>query len=83
MKKTKQRLKALGGLLFLAGVLIGILAPAFGHPMHSGMSAARREQMRQMKHLFELRYVSVGAALWGAGSALLVTGYALKDDASS
>jgi hypothetical protein len=80
VKGTKRRLKGIGIRLIFLAIVCAMVFPMFGPARHTGMNAAEREQYDRDRHLWELRNASLSGVLLGAGLALLIAGYAIREE---
>jgi len=83
MKTTKRRLKRLGVTLLFAAILASFVTPAFSEPRNRGGSPAERQRRRAANKLWELKCALATGVLLGAGVALLVAGYAIREKPNS
>jgi hypothetical protein len=83
MKRTKRRLKGIGITLVFLAIVFAMVFPVFVPPLHTGMAVAEREQHERTRHIWQLRNASLSGVFMGAGLALLIAGYAIREERES
>ena len=78
MDRAKHRLKVVGLLLIIGGILFAMLSPALAPSRHSGVTAQERARIGLLSDRLTMTSMAVSSALMGAGIGLLTAGCTLR-----